>query len=115
MGCSLALGFPATVSPDQRPAFSASGREYFVVRRAAVESANPPAASNVGEILNWKASRGVARQIEQQLNERMKQEAGKIDARLIANHGTPGETAGRTWLDSHPRLKEWIRDDQALQ
>jgi len=77
MGCSLALGFLATVSPDQRPAFSASGREYFVVRRAAVESANPPAASNVGEILNWKASRGVARQIEQQLNERMKQEVGK--------------------------------------
>lgn len=115
MGCSLALGFLATVPPDQQPAFAASGREYFAVRRTAVESANPPAASQIGEIIKWKASPPLARQIEQQLNERMKQEVSKVDARLIANAGTPGESAGRTWLDAHPRLKEWIRADQGLQ
>lgn len=115
MGCSLALGFLATVPPDQQVAFAGSGREYSVVRRTPVESTNPPVASNVGEIFSWKASAAVAGQIEPQLNERMKQEVSKIDARLIANAGTPGETAGRTWLDAHPRVKEWIRADQGLQ
>jgi hypothetical protein len=115
MGCSLALGFLASVPPDQQTAFAASGRDYFAVRRTAVELVDPPVPSNVGEILKWKASPAVARQIEQQLNERMKQEVSRIDARLIANAGTPGETAGRTWLDAHPRLKEWIRADQGLR
>jgi hypothetical protein len=114
MGCSLALGFVATVSPDQQAAFAASRREYFVVRQRPVESAIPPVNNQIGDIPNWKASPALAQQIEQQLNDRMKQEISKIDARLIANAGTPGETAGRTWLDAHPRLKEWIRADQGL-
>lgn len=115
MGCSLALGFLASVPLDQQSTFAASGREYFVVRRNAVEPANPPAASQVDEILKWKASPAMTREIEQQLSERMKQEVSKIDAGLIANRGTPGETAGRTWLDAHPRLKEWLHADQGLE
>jgi len=115
MGCSLALGFLATVSSDQQTAFATSGRDYFAVRRTPVEPANPPLTSQVGEILKWNASSAVTQEIERQLNKRMNQELSQIDARLIANAGTPGEIAGRTLLDAHPRLKEWIRADQGLQ
>jgi hypothetical protein len=115
MGCSLALGFLATVPPDQQSAFAASGREYFAVRRTAVELADPPVAAQIGEIPGWRASPAVAKRIEQQLNDRMKQEVTKIDARLIANAGSPGATAGQTLFDAHPHLKEWIHADQGLQ
>lgn len=115
MGCSLALGFLATVPPDQHQAFAASGREYFAIRRTAVEPADPPVASSIGEIPNWKATPAAAQQIQLQLNDRMKQEVAMIDARLIANAGSPGATAGQTWFDAHPHLKEWLHADQGLQ
>src|SRR5579863_1906877 len=115
MGCSLALGFLATVPPDQQPAFAASDHEYFAIRRTAVELADPPVTANIGELARWRASPTIAKQIEQQLNDRMKQEVAKIDARLIANAGSPGATAGQTLFDAHPHLKEWIHADQGLQ
>ena len=113
-GCSLALGFLATVPPEHRLAFAASGREYFAVRRTGVESADPPVASRIAELPHGKLFPAIAQQIEQQLTERMKQELSKIDARLQANAGTPGETAGRTVGDARPRTKEWIHADQGL-
>jgi hypothetical protein len=115
MGCSLALGFLATVPPDQQTAFALSGHDYFAIRRTAVELADPPVTANIGALLGWKAPPAIAKQIEQQLNDRMKQEVAKIDARLIANAGSPGATAGQTLFDAHPHLKEWIHADQGLQ
>jgi hypothetical protein len=113
-GCSLALGFLASVPPEQRAAYDASPREYFSVRRTAVESANPPVSANLGELSIWKATPAIANQIETQLNERMRQELSKIDARLLANAGSPGETEGQTLGDARPRAKEWIHADRAL-
>jgi hypothetical protein len=115
MGCSLALGFLATVPPDQQTTFALSGHDYFAIRQAAVELADPPVAAQIGEIPKWKTSPAIAEQIEQQLNDRMKQEVAKIDARLMANAGSPGATAGQTLFDAHPHLKEWIHADQGLQ
>jgi hypothetical protein len=115
LGCSLALGFLASVPPDQQAAFAASRREYFSVRRSAVESADPPVASQIGELIGWKPLPAAAKQIEQQLNERMMHEASRIDARLLANAGTPGESAGEFPVGgARPRLKEWIHADQGL-
>jgi hypothetical protein len=114
-GCSLAMGFLATVPIDQRPAFAAASQEYFVVRRKAVESEDPPMPPRLTALLSWRASSAAATQIEQQLNERMKQEVAKIDARLIANAGSPGATAGESPVGhAQPRLKEWIHVDHGL-
>jgi hypothetical protein len=113
-GCSLALGFLASVPPEQRAAYAASSRDYFAVRRTAVESVVPAVTANISDLPEWKLTPAVARQIEQQLNDRMKQELSKIDARLLANAGSPGETAGQTLGDARPRTKEWIQADRGL-
>lgn len=114
-GCSLAMGFLATVPPEQQSVFAASGQDYFVVRRKAVEPVDPPVTSHIGELTGWRASPAAALQIERQLTERMKQEVGRIDARLIANAGSPGATANESLVGhAQPRFKEWIHADRGL-
>jgi hypothetical protein len=113
-GCSLALGFLASVPPDQQAAFAASPREYFAVRHNAVESVATPVQVHIAELADWKPSAAMKTQIEQQLNDRMKQEVAKIDTRLLANAASPGATAGESPGHARPRLKEWIHADQGL-
>jgi hypothetical protein len=114
-GCSLGMGFLAAVPPDQQAAYAASGREYFLVRRTAVESADPPLAAHIAALPRWKTPPALAQQIEQQLGERMKQEVANIDARLLANANSPGEAAAEFPVgNARPRLKEWIHADQGL-
>jgi hypothetical protein len=114
-GCSLAMGFLATVPIEQRSAFASSSQEYFVVRRQVVESEDSAATTGVTELSGWRASTVAAAQIERQLNQRMKQEVARIDARLIANAGSPGATAGESLVGhAQPRLKEWIHADRGL-
>jgi len=114
-GCSLAMGFLATVPAEQQAAFAASGQDYFVVRRKAVEPVDPPVTSRIRELTGWRPSPAAALQIERQLTERMKQEVGKIDARLIANAGSPGETANESLVGhAQPRTKEWLHVDRGL-
>jgi hypothetical protein len=114
-GCSLALGFLASVSAEQQAAFAKSSREYFVVRHDAVESSKPPVAPNLTEIPNWQPLPAYAQEIERQLNERMMQEGKAIDARLLANASSPGATAAELPVgDARPRLKEWIHADRGL-
>ena len=111
-GCSLALGFLAAVPADKQTLFNGTPEDYFVVRRVGVVSADPPAATQIFDLAHWKPAPGVGRQIEQQLTERMKQELAKIDARLVANAGSPGaETPAGS---GRPRLKEWLHADKAL-
>ena len=114
-GCSLALGFLASVPPDQQAAFAAASLEYFAVRRQPVGAAETPVTSHISELAGWKASPGTTQQIEQQLTERMRQELAKIDARLVANAASPGAAAGESPMGrARPRLKEWIHADQGL-
>jgi len=118
LGCSLAIGFLASVPPEQQSAFAASRSEYFALRRAPVESAIPPvnlpAGEAIGEI-GWPQSRGLNTEIETQLNGRMKQELARIDASLHANAHSPGATATDMPVGNvRPYLKEWLRADRAL-
>jgi hypothetical protein len=114
-GCSLAMGFLATVPSEQQAAFATSAQHYFAVRRKAVEPGDPPVVSHIAELGDWKPSPAVAKQIEQQLGERMKQEVAKIDAHLMANAGSPGATAGPLPVaHAQLRLKEWIHADRGL-
>ena len=114
-GCSLALGFLASVPAEQQRAFDALPQEYFAVRRTAVAPPDPAVSSHIGEISDWKASASSRKQIEQQLNDRMKQEVAKIDARLVANAGSPGAVAGESPVGhARPRWKEWIHADRGL-
>jgi len=111
-GCSLALGFLASIPPEQPANLS---REYFVVRHTAVESADPPTATQVAEVPNWKPTPSAARQIEQQLNARMRAELARIDDRLRSNANSPGASANEMPVaNPYPRLKEWLRADRAL-
>ena len=115
IGCTLAIGFLASVPVDQQSLFAKSPREYFAVRRSAVESAKPPVDFPVGEISDWKPSPAVTRQIEAQLSARMKQELTRIDASLVANASSPGAMAADLPIgNAHPRLKEWLHADRGL-
>jgi hypothetical protein len=114
IGCSLALGFLASVPPDQQAAFAASPQEYFAVRHKQVESVETPVAAHIAELTDWKPSPVSRMQIEQQLNQRMRQELGKIDARLVANAASPGARAGDSPVGYIPRAKEWIHADHGL-
>ena len=114
-GCSLGLGFLASIPRDQLAAYGSSGRDYFLVRRRAVDSVDPPVAAQVSEFSDWKTSPALAREIERQLNARMKQELATIDARLLANAHSPGMTAGELPVgNARPHLREWIHADQGL-
>jgi hypothetical protein len=115
-GCSLAMGFLATVPPDQQAAFAASAHDYFAVRRKAVEPADPLTTSPIiRELTGWRLSPTATKQIERQLTERMNQEVGQIDARLIANAGSPGATANESLVGhAQPRLREWLHADRGL-
>ena len=114
-GCSLALGFLASVPPEHLAEFAAPSSEYFLVRRAAVEPASPAVVAHIGELPGWKSSPSIAKQIEEQLNARMKEELAQIDARLIANAASPGATSAAVPVgDARPRLKEWLHADQGL-
>ncbi len=114
-GCTLAQGFLASVPPGHQAEFTAHSREYFVVRRAVVEPANPPLVTHIGELPEWKSSPAIAKQIEQQLNARMKEELAKIDTGLVANAASPGATSATVPVgDARPRLKEWLHADRAL-
>ncbi len=114
-GCSLAMGFLATVPLEQQLAFAASAQEYFAVRHRAVESADPPVTSHIAELSGWKLSPRVTKQLEQQLTERMQRDLGRIDGRLIANAGSPGATANESPVGhAQPCLKEWIHVDRGL-
>jgi hypothetical protein len=114
-GCSLAMGFLATVPAEQRAGFGASPQDYFAVRRKAVESADQPVTSHIAELAAWRPSPAATKQIEQQLGERMKREVARIDARLIANAGSPGATANESPVGhAQPRLREWIHVDRGL-
>jgi hypothetical protein len=114
-GCSLALGFLASVPPDQQSAFAAASQEYFAVRRQPVAAAETPVTSHIAELADWKLSLAAKKQIEQQLTERMRQEVAKIDARLVANAASPGAAVGEAPMGrARPRFKEWIHADQGL-
>jgi hypothetical protein len=114
-GCSLALGFLAEIPPEQQSTFAASSREYFAVRRATVESADPPLATQVSELANWKPTPGLKKQIEQQLTARMTEDLARIDGRLRSNAGSPGATADEYPVaNPYPHLKEWLRADRGL-
>ena len=116
MGCSLALGFLASVPENFQKVLAASGQEYFAVRRIPVELAQPAVSGKVGEISDWKGSPDAAKQIQLQLSARMKEELGKIDARLVANAASPGVASLPIPVgDARPRLKEWLHADRALQ
>src|SRR5579864_2637234 len=109
------MGFLATVPSEQQAAFGATAQDYFAVRRRAVESNDPSVASHIAELAGWRPSPTAAKQIEQKLAERMKQEVAKIDDRLIANAGSPGSMAGELPVArAQPRLKEWIHVDRGL-
>jgi len=113
-GCSLGLGFLATIPPEQQTAFASSSKDYFAVRRKPVESVETPATSRIAELSAWKPSPKTKTQIESQLEQRMKQELAKIDATLVANAASPG-AAGQS-LGGHvrPRTREWLRADRGL-
>jgi len=115
IGCSLALGFLASVPADQQTAFTASSQEYFAVRRNPVESAETPVPAHIAELPDWKPSPVTRKQIERQLNDRMRQELAKIDARLVANAASPGARAGDLPVGYVPRAKEWIHAGHGLQ
>jgi hypothetical protein len=114
-GCSLSLGFLASVAPEYKNTLAQSPREYFVVRHAPVEAVTPPAESHIVELPHGTLFPAVSKQIEDQLTERMKEEVAKIDERLMANAASPGATAADSPVGSaRPRLKEWIHADRGL-
>jgi hypothetical protein len=113
-GCSLGLGFLATVPPEQQNAFASSSKEYFAVRRQPVESVETPATSRVAELSAWKPSPESKAQIERQLKQRMQQEVAKIDATLVANAASPGAAVDSLGGPVRPRIREWIHADRGL-
>ena len=125
-GCSLALGFLATVPERQQPSFAASSEEYFVVRRAPVPVAEtgpaPPqsasistAAVPVGELPDWKPAKNFENQLESLLYERMRQELARIDATLHENAHSPDPNPD-PWLANNVRARrrEWLHRDKRL-
>jgi hypothetical protein len=115
-GCTLAAGFLATVAPPQQSAFATTGNDYFIIRRHAAASTDPPQSSRpVSELRDWKPAADFQEQIATLLAGRMTQEVARIDAQLLANAANPNQPEP-AWPAAHvrPRLKDWIRLDQRL-
>jgi hypothetical protein len=114
VGCSLAIGFLATVPEEYLAALNDSREEYFVVRRATVPQVESPQASPVAELAEWKASPGAADKIEELLYAQMREEVAKISAQLVANESSPGESANNFPGGARPQIREWLHADQGL-
>lgn len=129
-GCSLALGFLATVPEKQQASYTASSKEYFVVRRSPVPTFEAPAeptpgtppsapvstaSPQVGELAEWKPPANFQKQIEAQLNHRMQQELTRIDATLRTNAHSPNPDPD-PWLAQNirARRREWLHRDKRL-
>ena len=112
-GCSLAMGFLASVPLDHQAAFR-SWSDYFVVRRTPVESAQPPSTASVIEFAQRKILPATARQVEKLLTARMKEEVARIDARLAANAASPGAAGESPIGGARLHFKEWIYADGGL-
>ncbi|HEY6338974.1 MAG TPA: hypothetical protein VIW68_10815 [Candidatus Sulfotelmatobacter sp.] len=129
-GCSLALGFLATVPEKQQASFATSSQEYFVVRRSPVPTAEASQAASlaaprsaqvsttspqVGELAEWKPPANFQKRIEAQLNDRMQQELSRIDATLRANAHSPNPDPD-PWLAQNVRARrrEWLHRDNRL-
>jgi hypothetical protein len=124
-GCSLALGFLATVPEKQQAAFAASSQEYFVVRRGAIAlaeiapvappSRSAPASARAAELRDWKPTANLQNQIVALLNQRMLQELARIDVTLRANFNSPDPNPD-PWLAGNVRTRrrEWLHRDKKL-
>ena len=116
-GCSLTAGFLATVPLDRLKEFAASPQEYFVIRRAPAQSAQPARSStHISEVRNWQSTSDFRKQMAELLSTRMKQELSRIDAALLANARNPNQPEP-AWPANHvrrPSLKEWVQRDARL-
>jgi hypothetical protein len=85
-GCSLSVGFLATIPPGQRAAFSSASEDYFVVRRLPVASAEPPQSpEQVSEEPDWHPTPAFERQMVRLLTDRMRRDLPQVDADLLDN------------------------------
>jgi hypothetical protein len=115
-GCALGAGFLASIAPAQQAAFGASSQEYFVIRRAPAQLADPVHSSNyISELRDWKSTPGFQQQMAALLTVRMKQELARIDATVRANMQNPNQPQP-AWPSARVRIrpKEWLRLDARL-
>jgi hypothetical protein len=117
-GCSLSVGFLATVPPGQRPAFAATPEDYFVVRRLPVASAEPPQSPElVSEEPDWRPTPAFERLMVGLLTERMRRDLPQVDADLLDNQEYIAKRE-ETWPLVRPAgtwLAEWKQLDRQLQ
>ena len=116
-GCSLGAGFLAAVPRAQQAAYAASSQEYYVIRRAPAQLANPVRSSrNISPQRDWESTPEFQKQLAALLGARMKQELSRIDATLRVNAQNPGESerAGPA-AQVRARPKEWPRLDLRLE
>jgi hypothetical protein len=117
-GCSLSVGFLATVPPGQRAAFAATSEDYFVVRRLPVASAEPPQfPEQVSEEPTWQPSAAFERQMVRLLTDRMQRDLPQVDADLVDNQEHLAQRE-ETWPLVRPAgtwLAEWKQLDRQLQ
>jgi hypothetical protein len=117
-GCSLSVGFLATVPPGQRAAFAATSKDYFVVRRLPVASAEPPQSpEQVSELPYWRPTPAFERQMAGLLTDRMRRDLSPVDTELRDNQEYIAKRE-ETWPLVRPAgtwLAEWTQLDRQLQ
>jgi len=113
-GCSLALGFLAKVPSAYEGAFNGNRQEYFVIRPHSVELAQPPLSGRVGEIPASRMPSFHRDVLEQALDNQMKNELQRIDAKLRANAANPGSKESQSQFGARMRTTEWFHADDGL-
>jgi hypothetical protein len=116
-GCSLSVGFLATVPPSQRAAFAATSEDYFVVWRLPVAPAEPPQSPEQVSETDWHPTPAFERQLVGLLTDRMRRDLPQVDADLLDNQDYIAQRE-ETWPLVRPAgtwLAEWKHLDRQLQ
>lgn len=117
-GCSLSVGFLATVASGKQREFAAAPQDYFVIHRFPTAPAErPQSPDEVLELPDLKPAPEFEEAIARQLNQRMHKELLKVHSELMDNQEHI-EQREETWPFVRPVgtwLAQWIQIDQQLQ
>lgn len=107
LGCMVAGGFLAKVTPNDEERLSSSSENYFVISHAQSPGSTTQAPSRIGELKDWKADSDVDARIRKLLESAMRQELTKVRTKMAPEYDR-SEAANPGWS------QEWKKNDEQL-
>ena len=107
LGCMVAGGFLARVTPQDEQRFSSSPQQCFLISHAQNTASTTVVSPRVGELNEWKADSETDARIRELLEATMRQELAKVRATMAPEYDR-AEDGNSGWV------QEWKKRDEQL-